>query len=69
MLSSMIQILDSAYVHYTCIHIRMKLYTNYFFMVIPMIAFPRVRCMLKYNIFILVSFTHICVVYVVKKVV
>ena len=31
MLSSMIQKLDSVYVHYTCIHIRIKLDTNYFY--------------------------------------
>ena len=32
---------------------------------IPMIAFPRVRCMF---IYILVSLTRVCVVYVVKEV-
>ena len=37
---------------------------------IPMIAFPRVRCMFIYNyiIYILVSLARLCVVYVVKEV-
>ena len=34
---------------------------------IPMIAFPRVRCMFII-IYILVSLTRVCVVYVVKEV-
>ena len=36
---------------------------------IPMIAFPRVRCMFIYiYIYILVSLARLCVVYVVKEV-
>ena len=36
---------------------------------IPMIAFPRVRCMFIYNYnYILVLLTRVCVVYVVKEV-
>ena len=35
---------------------------------IPMIAFPRVRCMFIYIYNILVSLARLCVVYVVKEV-
>ena len=35
---------------------------------IPMIAFPRVRCMFIYMLYILVSLMRVCVVYVVKEV-